>query len=190
LWISGPAHEHVRKALPLPYEDLGPHQVKNIAEPITAFAVRVRAEASPIADAPTSLPLPSKRSIAVLPFKNMSGDPEQEYFVDGMVEEITAALSRIRFLFVIARFTAERYPQAVHWLRRGIEERPSAVWAHRLLAPAYALAGQLDEARRSAAQLLHVHPNYSITKDQGNFVVNPRFRDRFIKGLRMAGVPE
>jgi adenylate cyclase len=52
---------------------------------------------------PAALPLPDKPSIAVLPFANMSGDPEQEYFADGMVEEIITALSRIRWLFVIAR---------------------------------------------------------------------------------------
>jgi adenylate cyclase len=454
LCISGPVQGYVAKHLRLDYRDLGPQQVKNIAEPITVFAVRVRAEASSsAAEEPTTLPLPVKPSIAVLPFKNMSGDPEQEYFADGMVEEIIAALSRIRFLFVIARnsslsykdsskdvrqvarelgvrylllgsirrsggrirvtaelvdgsdgghiwadhydsegvdvfdvqdrlteaivgeilpnlrateierarrkrpesldaydcvmrampavwahdpemavealellqramsldpnyalaksmaswchaqqviylrssdpqrereqalalaeaaarldsndplvlttlgaaytlskkldraasliekalrldpnsawawqrsgwvrvhegpaevaiehferglrispfdpinfnshlgigvahFTAERYEQAVEWLRKGLEERPSAAWAYRLLAPAYALAGALEEARRSAAQLLQVHPDYTITKDQGNYVVNPRYRARFIEGLRIAGVPE
>ena len=54
-------------------------------------------------DAKKPLPLPDKPSIAVLPFQNMSGDPEQEYFADGMVEEITTALSRFKWLFVIAR---------------------------------------------------------------------------------------
>src|SRR5947199_8597676 len=58
---------------------------------------------------PTALPLPDKPSIAVLPFQNMSGDAEQEYFVDGMVEEIITALSRIRWLFVIARNSSFTY---------------------------------------------------------------------------------
>jgi adenylate cyclase len=94
---------HMGTKLPLSFADLGEQQVKNISQPIRAY--RVRRETSPTY-APvkgSSLPLPNKPSIAVLPFANMSGDPEQEYFVDGMVEEIITALSRIRWLFVIAR---------------------------------------------------------------------------------------
>src|SRR5205823_8453290 len=69
---------------------------------------------------PAALPLPDKPSIAVLPFQNMSGDPEQEYFVDGMVEEIITALSRIRWLFVIARNSSFTYKgQAVDGKRVG-----------------------------------------------------------------------
>jgi TolB-like protein len=94
--------------LPIEFFDLGPQQVKNITQPIKAF--RITGEISPT-DAPASgpLPLPDKPSIAVLPFANMSGDPEQEYFADGMVEEIITALSRIRWLFVIARNSTFTY---------------------------------------------------------------------------------
>jgi adenylate cyclase len=83
--------------------------VKNIAQPIKAY--RIRGETSPTVTPVTdfTLPLPDKPSIAVLPFQNMSGDPEQEYFADGMVEEIITALSRIRWLFVIARNSTFTY---------------------------------------------------------------------------------
>ena len=83
--------------------------MKNIAQPIKAY--RIRGETSPTATpvVGSSLPLPDKPSIAVLPFANMSGDPEQEYFADGMVEEIITALCRIRWLFVIARNSSFTY---------------------------------------------------------------------------------
>jgi class 3 adenylate cyclase len=101
--VSGTAHDHMGTKLPLAFTDLGPQQVKNIPQPIRVF--RVRSETSPAVNPGmgSSLPLPDQPSIAVLPFQNMSGDPEQEYFADGMVEEIITALSRIRWLFVIAR---------------------------------------------------------------------------------------
>jgi len=81
---------------------MGDQQVKNMAEPVPAYRV-VLDGVSPGGRTPAPLPLPSKPSIAVLPFQNMSGDPEQEYFADGVVEEIITALSRLRWLFVIAR---------------------------------------------------------------------------------------
>ena len=99
--ISGAAHGYVRKALPLAYADLGEQQVKNIDEPVRVFGVRAATPAPASASKP--LPLPDKPSIAVLPFTNMSGDPEQEYFADGVVEDIITALSHFNGLFVIAR---------------------------------------------------------------------------------------
>jgi len=88
--------------------DLGVQQVKNIQEPIRAYQVGEPSEtreAAParVIEAESPPPLPDKPSIAVMPFQNMSGDPEQEYFADGMVEEIITALSRFKWLFVIAR---------------------------------------------------------------------------------------
>jgi TolB-like protein/class 3 adenylate cyclase len=83
------------------FEDMGEQQVKNIARPVRAYRVRDLGTAGQ-SPSPPILPLPEKPSIAVLPFQNISGDPEQEYFADGMVEEIITALSRIRWLFVIA----------------------------------------------------------------------------------------
>jgi adenylate cyclase len=98
--VSARVQEDAAGKLDLVFEDLGEQQLKNIARPIRVF--RVLGEQKPTAKV-AALPLPDKPSIAVLPFQNMSGDPEQEYFADGMVEEIITALSRIRWLFVIAR---------------------------------------------------------------------------------------
>jgi adenylate cyclase len=105
--ISGATYDQVRKVLPMTFVDLGVQQVKNIQEPIRGYQVSVRNDAreavtAGVADTDPP-PLPDKPSIAVLPFENMSGDPEQEYFADGMVEEIITALSRFKWLFVIAR---------------------------------------------------------------------------------------
>src|SRR5262245_43119826 len=105
--VSGATYEQVRKVLPVAFTDMGTQQVKNIEDPIRAYAARELAEAIRSAgvaeDSFRPLPLPEKPSIAVLPFENMSGDPEQAYFADGMVEEIITALSRFKWLFVIAR---------------------------------------------------------------------------------------
>jgi adenylate cyclase len=106
--ISGTTYDQVRKVLPMTFVDLGAQQAKNIQEPIRAYQVGAQSEtreAAParVAEAESPPPLPDKPSIAVLPFTNMSGDPEQEYFADGMVEEIITALSRFKSLFVIAR---------------------------------------------------------------------------------------
>jgi TolB-like protein len=92
----------------LEFTDLGSQTVKNIEEPIRAYEVRVQGEVAP-SGKKEPLALPDKPSIAVLPFQNMSGDPEQEYFADGMVEEIITALSRFKSLFVIARNSSFTY---------------------------------------------------------------------------------
>ena len=125
--VSNTVHDHVRDRLPFLFEDLGEQQVKNITRPVRVYRVRpegphpspplpgldpgITGEGSARAGAaePQALALPDKPSIAVLPFANMSGDPEQEYFADGMVEEIITALSRIRWLFVIARNSSFTY---------------------------------------------------------------------------------
>ena len=104
--ISGTVRDHIGDRLDLTFDDLGDQSLKNIARPIRVFRVRVANAATTAASVKPALPalaLPNKPSIAVLPFHNMSGEPEQDYFVDGMVEEIITALSRIRWLFVLAR---------------------------------------------------------------------------------------
>jgi len=108
VWVSARVQEDAAGRLNLAFEDMGEQALKNIARPIRAYRVATepRAEA---AKEPTPLPLPDKPSIAVLPFANMSGDPEQEYFADGMVEEIITALSRVRWFFVIARNSTFTY---------------------------------------------------------------------------------
>ncbi|MGB7177443.1 MAG: adenylate/guanylate cyclase domain-containing protein [Xanthobacteraceae bacterium] len=103
--ISDDSHRQVRGKIEIAWDDLGEQSLKNIAEPIRAWRALLHdgALAPHAAAAPASLDVPDKPSIAVLPFTNMSGDPEQEYFADGMVEDIITALSRITWLFVIAR---------------------------------------------------------------------------------------
>jgi TolB-like protein/class 3 adenylate cyclase len=105
--ISDDAHRQVRGKVESTLEDMGAQTLKNIAEPMRAWRVRIGPSSSPATKTPTEaaqpLALPDKPSIAVLPFENMSGDPEQEYFADGMVEEIITALSRFKSFFVIAR---------------------------------------------------------------------------------------
>ena len=113
--ISHAVRDRIGERLPYSFEDIGEQSVKNIAHPLHVY--RVRFEGDPKArrtgtfDTVPKPPLclPNKASIAVLPFQNMSGDPEQEYFADGMVEEIITALSRIRWLFVIARNSSFTY---------------------------------------------------------------------------------
>src|SRR5438477_9610023 len=101
--ISEKVYSEIEGKLDAGFEDRGEQQLKNISKPIRAFAVRAGAFSALSDRLSTAPPLPDKPSIAVLPFENMSGDPEQEYFADGMVEEIITALSRFKWLFVIAR---------------------------------------------------------------------------------------
>ena len=101
--LSEKVYSEVEGKLDVGFQDRGEQQLKNISKPVRAYAVRAGAYNAPIAKLGAAPPLPDKPSIAVLPFENMSGDPEQEYFADGMVEEITTALSRFKWLFVIAR---------------------------------------------------------------------------------------
>jgi TolB-like protein/class 3 adenylate cyclase len=111
--ISSTVRDHVGDRLDLTLDDLGEQALKNIARPVRVYRVRVgtdeKTPKAPPVEGASVLALPDKPSIAVLPFQNMSGDPEQEYFADGMVEEIITALSRIRWLFVIARNSTFTY---------------------------------------------------------------------------------
>jgi len=100
--ISRVVRDQIRDKVTYAFEDMGEQALKNIARPVRVYRVRDTAAKIPSVLIPSVLPLPDKPSIAVLPFANMSGDSEQEYFADGMVEEIITALSRIRWLFVIA----------------------------------------------------------------------------------------
>src|SRR5713101_2073006 len=107
--ISDDAQRQVRGKVDFAFEDMGPQNLKNIVEPMRAWRLRMNASGSaaapiePPVESTQALALPDKPSIAVLPFQNMSGDPEQEYFADGIVEDIITALSRFKSLFVIAR---------------------------------------------------------------------------------------
>src|SRR5271168_4356316 len=104
--LSEDAYRQVKSRLDLAVTDLGETQLKNIAEPIRAYAVQVGVAAKPKPappPEPARLALPDKPSIAVLPFQNMSGDPEQEYFADGLVDDILTSLAKLAGLRVIAR---------------------------------------------------------------------------------------
>ena len=121
--VSARVQEDLGSALDLTFDDIGEHHLKNIQRPVRVY--RVRLQGKPPSSRP-SLPLPDRPSIAVLPFDNLSGDPEQEYFADGMVEEIITALSRIRWLFVIARnstFTYKGQPVNVKQVSRELGVR-------------------------------------------------------------------
>jgi adenylate cyclase len=114
--VSRVVRDQVCDKLDVAFEDRGERQVKNIARPIHVYRIPISENAT------ASTTWPDKPSIAVLPFDNMTGDPEQEYFVDGMVEEIITALSRIRWLFVVARNSSFTHKgKAVHVVQIGRE---------------------------------------------------------------------
>jgi TolB-like protein/class 3 adenylate cyclase len=113
--ISDDAQRQIRGKVDIAFDDMGPQTLKNIAEPMRAWRLRTEPalastrQTKPPAEAAPPLALPEKPSIAVLPFQNMSGDAEQEYFADGMAEDIITALSRFKSLFVIARNSSFTY---------------------------------------------------------------------------------
>ena len=106
--ISGSAYEQIENKLALGYEYLGEHSVKNISKPMRVYRVPIEPVGTQT-DSVRHLELPDRPSIAVLPFANMSGDPEQEYFADGIAEDIITGLSRFRWFFVIARNSTFTY---------------------------------------------------------------------------------
>jgi adenylate cyclase len=149
----------VRGKVEAEFADIGEQSLKNIARPLRVFRLGpLSSSAQPIAP-PAALPLPDKPSIAVLPFQNMSGDPEQEYFADGMVEEIITALSRIRWLFVIARNSSFTYKgQAVDVKQVGRE-----------LGVRYVLEGSVRKATgrvRITAQLIDTDTGAHLWADR------------------------
>jgi adenylate cyclase len=111
--VSARVQEDAAGRLDLIFDDLGEQTLKNIARPVRVYRIRLSGmesgPAPPSAERTAVLAMPDKPSIAVMPFQNMSGDPEQEYFADGMVEEITTAISRFPWLFVIARNSSFTY---------------------------------------------------------------------------------
>jgi TolB-like protein len=157
IYVSQTVRDHVKNKVELKFEDLGKQTVKNIADPVRVYRI---AGASLIAkNATRELPLPSKPSIAVLPFENLSGDPEQEYFADGMVEEIIMALSRMRWLFVIERNSTFTYKgRAVDVKQVGRE-----------LGVRYVLEGSVRKAGskvRIAGQLIDVATSSHLWADR------------------------
>ena len=102
--VSGDAYRYIRNRLDLSVADLGEQRLKNIDEPVSVYSLRLNRDTARMSPS-----LPDKPSVAVLPFQNLSGDPEQEYFADGVVEDIITALAHFRHLFVIARNSSFTY---------------------------------------------------------------------------------
>src|SRR3974377_2127745 len=104
--VSRNVHDQVRDKLSFGFEDLGEQTVKNIARPVGVYSIHLSVNSDPavtVAPSPATEPANSRPSIAVLPFANMSGDPEQEYFADGIAEDIITGLSKLHWFFVIPR---------------------------------------------------------------------------------------
>jgi adenylate cyclase len=152
--ISGRVYDHVENKLDLAYEFLGEQKVKNITRPVRVYQVKMEIE-SEVSDASENFELPDKPSIAVLPFNNMSGDPEQNYFADGISEDITTELSRFHSIFVISRNSAFTY--------RG--EAVDARQVGRELGVEYIVEGSVRKAGnkvRVTAQLIDVAKGHHI----------------------------
>jgi adenylate cyclase len=154
--LGGSAHEQVRDKLDLAFEDMGEQQVKNIARPVRVYRVRLgTAGSTPKVEGTPALALPDKPSIAVLPFTNMSNDPEQEFFADGIAEDVITALSRYPSLFVIARNSCFSYKGQSHDVRRFGRE----------LGVRYVLEGSLRKAGnriRVTAQLIEAETGNDV----------------------------
>jgi adenylate cyclase len=151
--ISRKVRDEVRDKLDLAFENMGEQQVKNIARPIRVFRIVAPANVQPSTSAKPALALPDKPSIAVLPFSNLSGDPKQEYFADGIVEDIITALSRIRWLFVIARnssFTYKGKTVDVKQVGRELGVRYVLEGSVRKVSNRVRITGQLIDATTSA----------------------------------------
>lgn len=162
--VSAKVRDETHGRLELAFEDMGEQQLKNIANPVRVFRV---ADCAVSAAVGASLSLPDKPSIAVLPFTNMSGDPEQQYFSDGITEDIITELSRSRSLFVIARNSSFQYRD------KGVDVRRVA----RELGVRYIVEGsvrKMGSRIRITAQLIDAVP--------GNHLWSERF-DRGIEEL-------
>src|SRR6185369_12271520 len=131
--ISDDAFRQVRGKVDAAFEDFGEQQLKNIAQPVRVYRIQLDKAAPKAAKISAAAEAPS---IAVLPFQNMSGDPEQEYFVDGIVEDIITGLSRMKWLYVIARNSSFAYKG------RAIDVKQVG----RELGVRYALEGSLRKA--------------------------------------------
>jgi adenylate cyclase len=167
--LSGSAFEQVRGKTKFEFDDLGERSLKNIDRVVRLYGVKLgNAPKATIADSNRPLPLPDKPSIAVLPFQNMSGDPEQEYFADGMVEDIITALSRFKWLFVIARNSTFTYKG------RSVDIRQVG----RELGVRYVLEGSVRRASnrvRITAQLIDAETRAHIWADRYDRAVDDIF---------------
>jgi TolB-like protein/class 3 adenylate cyclase len=163
--ISDDAQRQIRAKIDSAFDDMGPQTLKNIAEPMSSWRLQIDKHSSSMTTKKDSieiakpLALPDKPSIAVLPFQNMSGDPEQEYFADGMVEDIITALSRFKSLFVIARNSSFTYKGKAVDIRQ----------VGRELGVRYVLEGGVRKAAgrvRITGQLIEVATNNHLWADK------------------------
>ena len=181
--VSARVQEDAAGRLDLSFDDLGEQSLKNIARPVRVYRVRDTASKSPSPFVPSVLPLPDKPSIAVLPFANLSGDPEQEYFADGMVEEIITALSRIHWLFVIARNSSFTYKgQSVDVKQVGRE-----------LGVRYVVEGSVRKAGervRITAQLIDAQSSSHLWADRFDGLLEDVFELQDRVAISVAGVIE
>jgi TolB-like protein len=180
--VSARVQEDAAGKLDLVFEDMGERALKNIARPVRAYRVATGGVSATVRET-SALPLPDKPSIAVLPFANMSGDPEQEYFTDGTVEEIITALSRIRWLFVIARNSTFTYKgQAVDVKQVGRE-----------LGVRYVLEGSVRKASgrvRITAQLIEAESGAHLWADRFDGTLEDVFDLQDNVATSVAGVIE
>ena len=141
--VSATVRDHIGERLPYAFEDMGEQNVKNIARPVRVYAWRPEGIASvPPASVPLTPPVVTPRlSIVVLPFANLSDDPEQQYFADGITEDLTTDLSRLANMFVISRNTAFTYRNKPIYTKQ----------IGRELGVRYVLAASGDRATRSAS---------------------------------------
>src|SRR5450830_416114 len=165
IMVSRNVYDQVRDKLSFGFEDLGEQTVKNIARPIGVYHVSLVENAAPIAvkgaagTAKTEVSSTNRPSIAVLPFANMSGDPEQEYFADGISEDIITGLSKLRWFFVIARNSSFTYKGKAVDLKRVARE----------LGVRYVLEGSVRKGGnrvRITAQLIDAATNNHIWADR------------------------
>ncbi len=185
VYVSGTVHDQVAGKRLAAFDDLGEQTVKNISKPVRVYRVRPGAgepgQSDDAADAPS---LPDRPSIAVLPFDNLSGDPEQEYFADGMAEDIISGLARIRWLTVIARNSSFSYKGQSPDVRKVGQD----------LAVRYVLEGSVRKAGdrvRIAAQLIEAETGGHLWADRfdGSLVDVFDLQDQITAGVVAAIEP-
>jgi adenylate cyclase len=182
--VSGIVHDQVQGRVDCAFADIGEQSLKNIARPIRVYRISLGEAAA--APGKASLPLPEKPSLAVLPFQNLSGDPEQDYFADGMVEETITALSRIPWLFVIARNSTFTYKGKAVDVKRVSRElgvryvlEGSCMAARRRVGHVRSWSrGQIDDCLHQPAPGVHPVPHDGITVRQAARMQT--FQDDFV----------
>jgi len=176
--VSGRVHEDVLGKLKIDFEDAGEHQLKNISRPVRVYRVREFGAAS----SRPRIPLPTRPSIAVLRFQNLSGEEDQQFFADGMVEEIITELSRMRWLFVIARNSSVAYNSGA----------ANIYQAGRELGVRYVLEGSVRKALRRVrvtAQLVDATTGHHVWAERydreisDTFAVQDEITDRVMEAV-------